>query len=97
MGLTENYSESDAETRALLSKFGDDDGMYHIDKKVIQDIMSFMADIINDTEEASKYLRSLTSIGVNLSDAVIYIDASNIYAKESKAKLLQATKNQLPF
>lgn len=100
MGLTNSYSEAEARVKAItlaISRLEDVDGCYRIDKKIIQTVMGYIADIIEETDNASKYLRGLTQQGLNMSDATICIDAANICAKECRTKLINATNDQLPF
>lgn len=100
MGLTSSYSKAEAHAQAIASAISgleDVDGFYRIDKNVIQTVMGYIADIVEETNNASKYLRGLTTQGLNMSDATICIDAANICAKECRTKLVNATSDQLPF
>lgn len=85
----------------------DDDKNYIIDKKETLLAMEFIADALNQNESLAKGIRSLSDMlsGLDIpdkakkliSDMKMDIDICHIYMKESKAKMINLTKNQLPF
>ena len=84
-----------------------DDEKYHLDKKEVLSAMELIADAGNQNEELSKQVRSLIDLVDDswasqnvielLKDIKMNIDICSIYIKESKAKMIKITKDQLPF
>lgn len=86
---------------------GLDDNNYQLDKKGVTEAMGLIADSIEQSNDLAKSIRNVldmiksgkTSSEIEgiLLDMRTDIDICNIYAKESRAKMISLTKNQLPF
>lgn len=83
------------------------DSDYILDKKEVLSVMEMMADAGNQSDGLASSVRNLQDLLKSgkpyedvkdlLETIKMDVDICNIYIKESKAKMVSLTKNQLPF